>query len=49
MRVYVKDNPLTSNWKMVGQTEVIENNLNPDWKTTVKFFFQFEVNQTIKF
>jgi hypothetical protein len=26
----------------------MENNLNPDWKTTLKVFYQFEVNQTVR-
>lgn len=47
MRVFIKDSP-TTNWRLAGKTEVIDNNLNPDWRTTVKFFFQFEVNQTIR-
>ncbi len=48
MRVYIKDNPTASTWRKVGETEVIQNNLNPDWRTTVKIFFQFEINQTVR-
>lgn len=48
VRVYIKEGSNSQAWKKVGETEVMENNLNPDWKTTIKIFYQFEVNQTIK-
>lgn len=47
MRLFIKEGP-SAQWKKVGETEVMENNLNPDWKTTLKVFYQFEVNQTVR-
>ena len=44
VRVYVKDGPTVSTWRKVGETEVIQNNLNPDFRTTVQVFYQFEIN-----
>ena len=40
---------LNKNWVKVGQTERIDNNLNPDFKTTINMNFQFEAHQKIKF
>lgn len=47
VRLFIKEGP-SAQWKKLGETEVIENNLNPDWKTTIKLFYQFEVNQTVR-
>lgn len=34
---------------LVGTTEVISNNLNPNWKKTVEIDYIFEINQYIRF
>ena len=46
--VSIKEGANSQAWKKAGETEVMKDNLNPDWRTTVKIFYQFEVNQTIK-
>lgn len=33
---------LNNNWQLVGKTETIDNNLNPDFKTIVKVDYNFE-------
>ena len=48
VRVSIKEGPTSSTWKKVGETEIIQNNLNPDWKNTIKIFYQFEINQIIR-
>ncbi len=48
VRVYIKDKPTAATWRKVGETEVIQNNLNPDWKTTITVFYQFEVSQQVR-
>lgn len=40
---------LSKNWVKIGQTERLDNNLNPDFKTTINMSFQFETHQKIKF
>ena len=49
VRISLKDSPAAATWKKIGETEVIENNLNPDFKTTVQVMYLFEVNQQIRF
>jgi hypothetical protein len=49
VRVHIKNNPTASTWTLVGKTETIKDQLNPDFKTTVEVFYQFEVPQTIRF
>jgi hypothetical protein len=44
--LYEMDN---GNWKKVGQTEMINNNLNPDFKTTLRVDYWFERAQSLKF
>ena len=34
---------------LVGTTEVVNNNLNPNWKKTVEIDYIFEINQYIRF
>ncbi|CAD8051228.1 unnamed protein product [Paramecium sonneborni] len=34
--------------KLIGKTEVRDNNLNPDWKTSVVLDFIFEIHQFLK-
>ncbi|CAD8159167.1 unnamed protein product [Paramecium octaurelia] len=34
--------------RLIGKTEVKDNNLNPDWKTSVVLDFIFEVNQFLR-
>lgn len=36
-------------WVLIGTTESIKNNLNPDWTTGVEIDFYFEKMQKIKF
>lgn len=45
--LYVKEGTSTL-WRKVGETEVIQDNLNPDFKKTIEAFYQFEVNQSVK-
>lgn len=50
VRVYMKENNSSGNaWKKVGETEIIKNNLDPDFKTAVQIFYKFEVQQHIRF
>jgi hypothetical protein len=46
--VYLKDNPSKATWNKAGETEVIDNNLNPSFKTVVEVFYQFEMNQQVR-
>ena len=34
--------------RMIGKTEVIKNNLNPTWSTTIEYFFVFESQQFLQ-
>ena len=43
VRVYIKDVKQTD-WKFVGATEVMENNLNPKFAKAIEVFYKFEVN-----
>ena len=49
VRLLIKDGPTASTWKNIGETEVIDNNLNPDFRRTLQAFYQFEINQTVRF
>ena len=49
VRLYIKENPAAASWKKVGETEVLENNLNPDFKRTLQVFYVFEISQQIRF
>ena len=35
-------------WQRVGQTEVIEDNLNPEWITSFKIEYEFESDQEFR-
>jgi len=48
VRLHIKNSPTASTWTLVGKTETIDNNLNPDFKTTIEVFYQFEVSQTVR-
>lgn len=48
--LYTKnDNKKGSKWARVDQTEVIDNNLNPDYKKSFIMYFYFEKHQPLKF
>lgn len=38
-----------SNWKLVGKTERINNNLNPDFTTFIECDYFFEKEQFLRF
>jgi hypothetical protein len=48
LKVFMKD-PLTNTWHKSGQTEVIDDNLNPSFTTRVKVPYLFEVVQELQF
>ena len=48
VRIYLKQGKDTQ-YKMIGQTEVVKNNLNPEFKTAIEMFYQFEMHQYLKF
>lgn len=48
VRFHIKNSPTASTWTLVGKTETIDNNLNPDFKTTIETFYQFEVSQSVR-
>ena len=48
VRVHYK-NPLTQKWSIVGRTETIDNNLNPNFKKSFVFDYIFETQQPLKF
>jgi Copine/C2 domain len=48
VRLSIKNNPTASTWTAVGKTEEIKDNLNPDFKTTIEVFYQFEIQQTVR-
>lgn len=48
VRVHYK-NPLTQKWSIVGRTETIDNNLNPNFKKSFVFDYIFETQQHLKF
>lgn len=39
----------TDPWKLVQKTEVIDDNLNPDFETSILLDYQFEMHQYLKF
>lgn len=47
VRLFIKEGP-KAQWRKVGETEIIKNDLNPNWRETLKVFYQFEVNQTVR-
>lgn len=58
MDVFSKSDPIcrvyefseqAKNWVKVGQTERIDNNLNPDFKTQILQTYSFERHQKMKF
>ena len=42
-------NEATKVWALVDKTEVIQNNLNPDFKKSFLLLFQFEKQQKLRF
>eukprot|EP01129_Flabellula_baltica_P008548 TRINITY_DN340_c0_g1_i4.p1 TRINITY_DN340_c0_g1~~TRINITY_DN340_c0_g1_i4.p1 ORF type:complete len:763 (-),score=172.10 TRINITY_DN340_c0_g1_i4:17-2305(-) len=46
--VYSKP-PNSPQWREIGRTECIQDNLNPKWVTCVRTYYQFEVTQPLKF
>ena len=46
-RIY-EFNERAKSWVKVGQTERIDNNLNPDFKTPIPFTYSFERHQRMK-
>ncbi len=36
-------------WKHFGETEIIKDNLNPEFKKCFNIFYQFEVHQYMRF
>jgi hypothetical protein len=47
VEVYVKERTATK-WSLVGKTEIIQNNLNPDFSTPIECDYFFEKEQFIK-
>ena len=47
-QVYIK-NDSRSEWMLVGKTDVVENNLNPDFSTPLQINYYFEKDQEIRF
>lgn len=45
--VFIKQGNQTQ-WVKVGETEVMKNNLNPEFKTAITLFYQFEVHQHLR-
>jgi hypothetical protein len=46
--LYIKDKRM-GNWALVGRTEVVNNNLNPDFSTFIEVDYYFEREQLIRF
>jgi hypothetical protein len=46
--VYIKEKK-KNNWKLIGQTEKINDNLNPNWSQTIILSYHFEELQELKF
>ena len=46
-RVYIRELKNKS-WAFVGETEVVENNLDPRWNTSMKVNYYFEKKQIMK-
>ena len=40
---------MNNTWAKIGETELIMDNLNPEFKTSIKTTYTFEVAQNIKF
>ena len=47
VNVYLSD--YKSKWQFIGKTEMINDNLNPDFVTTIKIDYVFETQQHLKF
>ena len=48
IEVHIMD-PISKTWCLVGKTEVINNNLNPDFSKFIECDFYFEREQNLKF
>lgn len=48
VEVYLKDKT-SQNWSLIGKTEIIKDNLNPDFITSVECDYFFEREQHVKF
>lgn len=48
VRVYTKK-PNNPNWVLVGRTETVDNNLNPNFQKSFIFDYVFEMRQEMKF
>ncbi|KYQ93593.1 phospholipid-binding protein [Tieghemostelium lacteum] len=46
--VYAQD-PRTQSWNKIGQTEMVKNNLSPQFKTPVRMDYYFEEVQNLRF
>jgi Ca2+-dependent lipid-binding protein len=40
---------INGKWRKMGQTEIIDNNLNPVFNTSVQMNYSFEILQEVKF
>ena len=45
----MKDPKNTKNWQMIGETERVTNNLNPDFSTQIETAYYFEKEQHLRF
>ena len=45
----MKDPKNNSNWALIGQTEKVTNNLNPDFSTQIETLYFFEKEQHLRF
>ncbi len=39
----------TTPWNRIGMTEIVKDNLNPNFQTTIPLYFHFEKQQYLKF
>jgi hypothetical protein len=49
VQVYMKDQKVSKNWQLIGQTERVTNNLNPDFSTQIETSYFFEKEQHLRF
>lgn len=49
VKVYFERKAVGGQWNLIGRTETIDNDLNPNWKKTFVLDYVFESTQPIKF
>ncbi len=47
--IYLRDGGKASKWMLIGETEIVNNNLNPDFSKQLEINYTFEKEQFLQF